>query len=138
VVGVAQDSAALRLEVVHPLGVASLNPEMSEPEQPTVIPSRKQPWWAEAWSGARPRFIATSSEIIANVGLLLGLAIIYLFLRLLILAGVPAEEIQFLARVDLWAVKAVFLTFSFTFVIHSAIGSYASVAASITSIKGKS
>jgi hypothetical protein len=126
------------LEVIHPLGVASQHPEMAEPEQiPAASPVQRY-WWAEAWAGARHRFIATSSEIRANVGLLLGLAIIYLFLRLLIVAGVPAEDIQFLERVDLWAVKAVFLTFSFTFVIHSAVGSYASVAASIASIKGKS
>jgi hypothetical protein len=108
---------------------------MSEPEPVAGIASPVQKyWWAEAWAGARARFVAVSAEIIANVGLLLGLAIIYLFLRLLIVAGVPAESIQFLERVDLWAVKAVFLTFSFTFVIQSLIGSYALVAGSI---KGK-
>jgi hypothetical protein len=111
---------------------------MPEPGLPATVPSAKRYWSAEAWAGARPRFIATSGEIIANVGLLLGLATIYLFLRLLIVAGVPPEEIKFLERVDLWAVKAVFFTFSFTFVIQSAMGSYASVTASIVAIKGKS
>lgn len=131
-------TSALLLELVDPLAVASRHPEMADPEQPAAVPSAMQYWWAEAWTGARPRFVATSAEIIANVGLLLGLAIIYLFLRLLIVAGVPTEETKFLLRVDLWAVKAVFLTFSFTFVIQSVIGAYASVAASIRSIKGKS
>jgi hypothetical protein len=120
------------------VAVASKNPEMPEPDQLAAVPSAKQYWWSEAWAGSRLRFIATSSEIIGNVGLLLGLGIIYLVLRLLIVAGLPSEDIQFLERADLWAVKSVFLTFSFTFVIHSVIGSYASVAASIASIKEKS
>jgi hypothetical protein len=111
---------------------------MSEPEQPATVPSATQLWWDEAWVGARLRFIVTGSETIANVGLLLGLIVIYLVLRLAIVAGVPAEDIQFLERADLWAVKAVFLAFSSTFVIHSIIGSYTSVAAAIYSIKGKS
>jgi len=72
-----------------------------------------------------------------SVALLLALAIFYLFLRLLIAAGVPAEEIDFLKRADLWAVKAVFLTFSFAFVVQSAISSYASVIDSKNSIREK-
>jgi hypothetical protein len=111
---------------------------MDEPHQTSALSSSQQYWWAEAWAGARPRFISISTEIIVSVALLLAFAVFYLFLRLLIVAGVPAEEIDFLKRADLWAVKAVFLTFSFAFVIQSVMGSYASVAGSIISIKEKS
>lgn len=126
------------LEVIHPLGVASQHPGMAEPEQTYAASSVQRYWWAEAWAGARPRFIAISTEMMVSVALLLALAVFYLFLRLLIAAGVPAEEIEFLKRADLWAVKAVFLAFSSAFVIQSVIGSYASIASSIDSSKGKS
>lgn len=111
---------------------------MPEPEQTAVISSAQRYWWAEAWAEARPRFIATSTEIIVSVGLLLALAIFYLSLRLLIVAGVPAEGIEFLERADLWSVKAVFLTFSLGFVLQSVMGSYALVARSRNSIREKS
>jgi len=127
--------SALQLEVLHPLEVASRHSDMDEHEQLSTTPSKQQYWWVEAWAGARARFIAIATEMIVSVGLLLGLATIYFSLRLLILAGVPAEELDFLKRADLWAVKAVFLTFSFAFVIQSVIGSYASITSSINSIK---
>jgi len=111
---------------------------MSEPEQMASAVSRWQKyWWAEGWAGARPRFIATITEIIASVGLLLGLGIIFLVLRLLIVvAGVPAEDIKFFERVDLWAVKAVSVAFSLAFVIQLGIGAIIYVLKD--SIKGKS
>lgn len=91
------------------------------------------------WLGARPRFIATGTEVIAIAGLLLGLGIIYLILRLLIVVvGVPADDVAFLERVDVWAVKGVSLTFSVTFVIQSVLGSYASLVRSKDSEKSKS
>ena len=81
--------------------------------------------------------MAIGAEIMVSVALLLAFAVFYLFLRLLIVVGVPAEELEFLKRSDLWAVKAVFLTFSFAFVVQSALGSFASIKSSYGSIKGE-
>jgi hypothetical protein len=109
---------------------------MGEPEQIPEISFVQRYWWTEAWIGARPRFIAICTEIIGSVSLLLALAIFYLVLRLMIAAGIPAEEINFLKGADLWAVKAVFLTSSFTFVIQYAISCYASLIDSKNAIRG--
>ena len=105
---------------------------MSELGQISTPHSAKLYWWKEAWAGARPRFVATGTEVIASVGLLLALGIIYLVLRLLIgVAGVPADDVAFIERADVWAVKGVSLAFSVTFFLQSVIGSYGS-------LKGKS
>jgi hypothetical protein len=112
---------------------------MDQPEQVSTVSSLDRYWWAEAWAGARPRFIGISTELIVSVGLLLALGVFYLVLRFLVLvAGVPVEEVDFLKRVDLWAVRAVFLTFSIAFVIQLAIGAYASGKNAWDSTKEKS
>lgn len=95
---------------------------MPETKQTVAISPVQRYWWAEAWSGARPRFIATAAETIASAALLLGLAVFYLVLRLLAVAGVPDEEITSLKHVDFWAIYAVFATFSFGFVLQSISG----------------
>lgn len=104
----------------------------------TVSPVTQRFWFSEAWTGARPRFIAILTEIIVSLGLLFGLLAFYWFLRLLILAGVPADAVSLLETVDLWAVKAVFLTFSLAFVIQSALGALSSIGDARRATKARS
>lgn len=110
---------------------------MPEPEQTAAASSMQRCWWVEMWAGARPRFVAVGTELIISVELLLALGFFYLIFRLMILGGVPAESIEFLERVDLWAIKAVFLTFSIAFVIQFLLEAYSSISGSIVSLKGK-
>jgi len=79
------------------------------------------------WWGARPQLIAIGGEVIRNLALILALAVLYLILRLVAVAGVPADDLAFLERVDVWAIKGVSLAFSVAFVLHSILGSYASL-----------
>jgi len=111
---------------------------MADPEQISTVSTVQRYWWAEAWLRARPRFIAVATELIVSVELLLALGFFYLVFRLLILLGVPSDSLEFLERVDIWAIKAVFLTFSAAFVIQFTLEAYISAKSSIVSIKGKS
>jgi hypothetical protein len=137
--GVRWDNAipALRLEVVYPLGVACRHPEMAEPEQISAVSSAQRYWWDEMWAGARPRFITTGTELIISVGLLLSLAIFYLFVRLLIFVGVPADSVKNLERIDFWFIYAVLVAFGVVFVFEAIIGAYSQITSSIKSAMGK-
>lgn len=95
---------------------------MSELEQVPVVPPVQRYWWDEAWVGARPRFIASAKEIILSVQLLLALAIFYMFSRLLIVVGVPADSVKILERVDFWLIFAVIVTFGLFFLLELIIG----------------
>jgi hypothetical protein len=128
---------ALRLDGVYLLGVASPHPEMAELEQIPAVSSTQRYWWAEVWAGARPRFIATGTELTISVGLLLSLAIFYLFLRLLIVVGVPEDIVKILERIDFWFIFAIFGASGILFVSESIIGAYAQVAKSFKSAIGK-
>jgi hypothetical protein len=100
--------------------------EMSEPEQIVgAVPHVQKYWWAEAWSGARPRFVATAKELIISIGTLIALAIFYLFTRLMILAGVPAQGIEIFRRVDYWLMFAVYMAFAFLFAFETLMSVYA-------------
>src|SRR5260370_26909178 len=111
---------------------------MPEPEQvvAAVSPSQKH-WLAEMWAGARPRFVATGSELIISVALLLSLAVFYLFLRLLIVMGVPAESVKNLEQIDFWFIYTVFVASGLLFVFEFIIGAYSQVSSSIKSTMGK-
>ena len=112
---------------------------MSEPEQMvTAVSAAQKYWWAEMWAGARPRFIATGIEMIGSVGLLLSLAIFYLFLRLLIFVHVPPESVKNLERIDFWFIYAVLVASGLLFVSESFIGAYTQIASGIKSAKEKS
>ncbi len=101
---------------------------MSEPEQ--VVAAHAKPyWWIEAWWNARGRVVAAFTELIATVALLVALGSIYFALRLMILAGMPADGIQFLESADFWAFKAVLLTFSIGFVLEAILSAKASLKA---------
>lgn len=89
------------------------------------------------WAGARPRFITTGTELIISVGLLLSLAIFYLFVRLLIFVGVPADSVKNLERIDFWFIYAVLVAFGVVFVFEAIIGAYSQITSSIKSAMGK-
>jgi hypothetical protein len=93
---------------------------MLEPEHIAASSAQARPfWWVEAWWSARDRVVAALTELIATVALLMALGFIYFILRLMILAGMPADGIAFLESVDFGAFKAVLLTFSIAFVLQA-------------------
>jgi hypothetical protein len=95
---------------------------MSELEHLSGPTPAKRLWMAEAWAVARPRVVAITSELIVAVWILAALAIFYLFSRLIVLAGVPDEDVKFFQRLDRWGMDAVFMTFVALFVIEAIIG----------------
>lgn len=99
---------------------------MPEPEQTNeVISPVQEYWWAEAWTAARPRFIATATELILGIGTLSALAVFYLFSRLRVVAGIPAEDVKYFQRVDLWLMLPVFMALGLLFALETIIGVYA-------------
>jgi hypothetical protein len=120
-------------------GVVLWNPEMPEPEQiVAAVSAMRKHWLSEMWEGARPRFIAIGSELIISVALLLSLAVFYLFLRLLIVMGVPAESVRNLEQIDFWFIYAVLVASGLLFVFEFIIGAYNHIVSSIKSAMGKS
>jgi hypothetical protein len=95
-----------------------------------AIPSEETAWYTESWMKIRPRFITVAAELILSVEVLAALGLFYAVFRFMILLGVPAYSLDFLEQVDLWAAKAVFLTFSVGFVIQVVLGTYFSAVAS--------
>ncbi len=110
---------------------------MADPGQFSAVSVVQKHWLAEMWAGARPRFIATGSELIISVALLLSLAVFYLFLRLLIVVGVPAESVKILERIDFWFIYAVFVASGLLFIFEFIIGAYSQVTSSMKSAMGK-
>ena len=100
---------------------------MADAEQSVLTSVVARRWFVEAWEAARPRAIVTLSEFIGNLVLLFCFAIFYLFLRLLVLVGVSVDDVAFLGKADLWAVKAVYLTSLFVFVGQSVLGAWSSL-----------